>query len=90
MWRRACWFVHIVIVFLLHIKYNQLVKNVIYSQGVEGRALVGVLGAKPPKNFDIYRQEDARCSNFKFNLNIFEEYFYVHFVIILVGIDATC
>ena len=59
-------------------------------QQVEGRALVGVLGAKPQKNFDIYRQKDARCSNFKFNLNIFEEYFYVHFVIILVGIDATC
>ena len=59
-------------------------------QWVEGRALVWVLGAKPPKNFDIYRQKDARCSNFKFNLNIFEEYFYVHFVIILVGIDATC
>ena len=60
------------------------------TQRVEGMALVGILGAKPPKNFDIYRQKDARCSNFKFNLNIFEEYFYVHFVIILVGIDATC
>ena len=59
-------------------------------QWVEGRTLVEVLGAKAPKNFDIYRQKDVRCCNFKFNLNIFEEYFYVHFVIILVGIDATC
>ena len=59
-------------------------------QRVEGRALVGVLGVKPPKNFDIYRQKDTRCSNFRFNLNIFEEYFYVHFIIILIGIDATC
>ena len=59
-------------------------------QQVEGRTLVGVLGAKPPKNVDIYCQKDTRCSNFKFNSNIFKEYFYVHFIIILVGIDATC
>ena len=47
-------------------------------------------GAKPSKNFDIYRQKDARCSNFTFNLSVFEEYFRVDFVIILVGTDATC
>ena len=56
----------------------------------QGQGPGGGSGGKAPEKFDIYHQKDARCSNFKFNLNIFEEYFYVHFVIILVGIDATC